>query len=79
MSPREVIARAIYNAWHCREAWDELDEEDRFLNFDLADAVIDTLASMEPTDAMVEAYLDQTGDPLSEFGWSAAVGAMRDE
>lgn len=59
--------------------WEKESPDLRAAYFAMADAVIDALASMEPTDAMIEAYLDQTGDPLSEFGWTAAVEAMRDE
>lgn len=84
MTPREVIAKGIHDSLYKADMascppFERCDFLVRQAFLLMADAVIDALASMEPTDTMIEAYLDQTGDPLSEFGWAAAVGAMRDE
>ena len=88
MSPRETIARAIYEIF-CEDELEKFDN--RYGTFDdltypirecyllQADAVIDALSSMPPTDAMRDAYSDINGLALDAEAWRAMVGAMRDE
>jgi len=83
VSPREVIAKAIYDADYIAP-----DSEDfKVYYFKLADAVIDALEKMEVTETMSFAATEywnpgdvkrmRTSDAWSI--WRAMVGAMRDE
>jgi hypothetical protein len=84
MSPREVIARAIFiGDYDEDERWDECPDLHR-VYFKMADAVIDALASMEVTEAMGEAAWNAPGFGVDRNAtacalWRAMVGAMRDE
>ena len=75
MSPREVIAMALSNRATCHEDdWDW---------FDMADAVIDALEGMEPTEAMERAGTKpsprfQSRSETAKSIWRAMVGAMRE-
>ena len=74
--PREVIARAIQEAYETRHL-----KTDVWL--EMADSVIDALEGMEVTEAMSNALWDapaaRTNLQTTETVWRAMVGAMRDE
>lgn len=80
MSPREVIARAIFHADYDEdESWDGCPDL-HHVYVKMADAVIDALEGMKVTDLMharVEWWMS-SDETITEL-WRAMVGAMRDE
>lgn len=79
MTPKEMIARTIYERFNPKGSFDKLPRKYQGQYLRDADAIIDALASMEVTEGMRSAYSDITCELIDPYGWRAMVGAMRDE
>ena len=83
MSPREVIARAIFHADNDEdESWDGCPDLHP-VYIKMADAVIDALEKMEVTEDMMLMYHSCATPPYDPIGevmsiWRAMVGAMKE-
>lgn len=89
MTPRETIARAIYEGFCAHvtpgtdpiDAFDDLTRPIRDSYLQQADVVIEALALMEPTEAMVSAGVEapfhfSEAEETAKNIWRAMTGAM---
>lgn len=79
MSPREVIARALYARYNPKGDWGGLPESIQKSYLADADAVIDALEEMDVTAKMWGAGVEAANAGGVEEIWFAMVGAMKDD